>query len=148
MSQREQAIEQMESETAEALRYFRSAITAAADRQMRQSGQSMGTVLSRRRSGMQFAARWAWAPALLLLIIGLVIGNREYRAGRAASHTIAVRTPAPAAARNVDDAALMTQIDDELSQDAPESLAPLEVTSAQTTHGTNRQMENTNGVEE
>jgi hypothetical protein len=148
MSQREQAIEQMESETAEALRYFRSAITAAADRNMRQSGLPMETALWRRRSRIQVAARWAWAPALLLLTIGLILGGREYRGGRAASHAIAVRTSAPAAARNVDDAALMTQIDEELSQDAPESLAPLEVTSAQTTHGTNRQMENTNGVEE
>jgi hypothetical protein len=150
MSQREQAIKQMEAETAEALRCFRAAITTAAERQMRQSGAPLEYARQKRSSWMRPTLRFSWAPALalLLLSIGLMIEGYEYRAGRSTPPAIAVRTPAPAAATNADDAALMTQIDEDLSQDAPESLAPLEITTAQTTHRTNRQMENTNGVEE
>jgi hypothetical protein len=142
------AIEEMERELAEPLGYFRGAVTALAERELAQT--------TRVKLPAEPKAVWrpvwvyAWAPAgllLLLMAVGLAMSNHEPMQPPAGSESSVARVEAAPAPQHVSDNALMTEIDDDLNQNAPSPLAPLEVSTTTRTHTNTMQGEDTYGVE-
>lgn len=142
------AIEEMEEELAQPLRQFRSAMTSLAEREMPRSER-----LARRpetASGWRMAWLYAWAPValLLLLTIGFAVMANEPAQQPAAHATASVTQNASApASQQVSDNALLTEVDEDLTQNAPTPLAPLEVSTNSKTHTNSTQAEDTYGVE-
>lgn len=121
-------------EIAEALSLYGSAMRHLADR------APARPFVADRRPSRGFHLRLLLAPALTALIAaGIFVPVYSY----SHHHTVIVREPAkvaeqsPAAVANVDDTALMNQIDSEISQDVPDALQPLADLSTQTTTTTN-----------
>jgi hypothetical protein len=150
-----EAIEQMERELAEPLRNFRSAMTAVAEKEGQRTQNWQRTSLPQRAHWFQARLVMGLVPALLLLLltVGLVMANRNdaRHAAPAPNPVTAENEPvtAPGTARQqVSDSALFTEIDEDLSANVPQSMAPLEGTTAsKTTHENTTPVEVTNGVE-
>ena len=143
-------MEEMERELAEPLRHFRGAVTALAEREMARTRRV--ALPAKVRSGWRPAWVYAWAPAGLLLVlmaVGLVMSNHESMQQPADNGpTVARVEQAPTPQQEqVSDSALMTEIDEDLNQNVPTPLAPLEVSTPSQTHTTTSQSEDTYGVE-
>ncbi|MGC8549411.1 MAG: hypothetical protein ACP5M4_06900 [Acidobacteriaceae bacterium] len=147
---RARAIEEMERELAEPLRHFRGAVTAMAERELERMPRV--ALRSGKQWGWRAAWLYAWAPAaalLVLMAVGLAMGHHHAAAtpmneGPAMAQN--EQPPTPRAQEHVSDTALLTEIDEDLNQNAPTPLAPLEVSTSKT-HATATQAEDTNGVE-
>ncbi len=143
-----QAIEEMERELKQPLGHFRSAVTALTEREMaRRPRRAM--VPAGRRSGWRPVWVYAWAPAVLLLLltVGLVLANQGPAAQPATQENSVARVESGPAPRKVSDNALMTEIDEDLTQNVPTAMAPLEVSTTSKTHTNSTQSEDTYGVE-
>jgi hypothetical protein len=121
-------------EMAEALSLYGSAMRHLAER------APARPFVAGQRPAHSFHLRLLLAPALTaLLAAGVFVPVYSY----SHHHTVQIREHAketeqsPATVANVDDTALMNQIDSELSQDVPDALLPLADLSAQTTTTTN-----------
>lgn len=146
-----EAIEQMERELAQPLQHFRAAITAVAEREMARAEQKAPMRVPERMSWFQSRLVMGLAPALLLLLltVGLIMaGYNDHRPAPAGNQAPA-QTEAVATPQQVSDSALFTEIDEDLTQTAPQSMAPLEgtTTTNKTTHENTTQVEEINGVE-
>lgn len=145
------AIEEMERELAEPLRHFRGAVTAMAEREL----ERMPRVALRngKQPGWRAAWLYAWAPAAALLLMMAVGLSTSHQSATPApmnegpSMAQVERPPTPQAQQQVSDTALMTEIDDDLNQNAPSPLAPLEVSTASQTQTNTTQAEGSYGVE-
>jgi hypothetical protein len=117
-------------EIAESLKLYRSAMHHIADR------MPARPFVADRRNPLSFHLRLLLAPALAAAVAaGIFLPLYSHR------HTVTVRpvtavSQQGAAVANVDDTALMNQIDSELSQDVPDALQPLADLSDQNTTAT------------
>ena len=143
------AIEEMERELAEPLRQFRGAVTALAEREMARARRV--ALPAEKKAGWQPGWTYAWVPAGLLLILMMVgLAMSDHGAIQPAVSTepaVARVEPAPAPEQHLSDSALMTEIDEDLNQNVPASLAPLEVSTTSETHTNTTRAEDTYGVE-
>jgi len=141
------AIEEMERELAEPLGNFRGAVTALAEREMTRTAR----VAIRAERTARWRGMWlyVWAPAalLLLLTVGLVMSTRGPEQQPVMNEPSVARVEPAPTPRHVSDNALLTEIDEDLNQNAPTPLAPLEVSTTSKTHTTTTQAEDTYGVE-
>lgn len=143
------AIEEMERELAEPLRNFRGAVTALAERHVAQSARL--SVVSEKRASRRRVWAYAWAPAgvlAVLMAVGLMFSGHGPARGRAVHGAAVARMEQPAAPQQQGNGtALMTEIDEDLNQNAPSPLAPLEVSSTSQTQTTTTEVEDTYSVE-
>ena len=148
---RMKAIEEMERELAEPLRHFRGAVTAMAERELERT--PLVALRSEKRTIWRATWLYAWAPAaalLVLMAVGLVMSRHNAAPtpmNEGSSVAQMEQAPAPQAQEQVSDTALLTEIDEDLNQNAPSPLAPLEVSTTSGTHRTTTQAEDTNRVE-
>jgi hypothetical protein len=148
---RMKSIEEMERELAEPLRHFRGALTAMAEREL----ERMPRVALRpeKQRGWRVAWLYAWVPAaalLVLMAVGLAISHHDAAPARMSegpSMAQVEQPSAPQAGGRVSDTALMTEIDEDLNQNAPSPLAPLEVSTTSKSHTTTTESEEIHGVE-
>jgi hypothetical protein len=153
MSKQEQdrrmaAIEEMERELAEPLRSFRGAMTGLAEQHVARSAR-LSLVPSKKGHPLRTWA-YAWAPAgalAILMAVGLVLSSHGPVAGPAAHESTMARVEQPAAPQQANGSTLMTEIDEDLNQNAPSPLAPLEVSTTSQTHTTTTEAEDTYSVE-
>jgi hypothetical protein len=145
------AIEEMERELSEPLRHFRGAVTAMAEREMERMPRV--ALRSAKQTGWRAAWLYAWAPAaalLVLMAVGLTMSHHSAvltPANEGPSMAKVEQPPTPQAQEQVSDTALMTEIDDDLNQNAPSPLAPLEVSTASQAQTKTTQAEGSYGVE-
>lgn len=141
-----EAIEAMQVELTAHLRDFRSAVTIVAEREMRRA-QANGRVSIR---PVALAGRLIWAPALLMLMLSIAAGvvSRSHSHHAMRAQAAIATAAAPNSNQSVDDTALMSEIDQDLSEDTPDSLAPLEVTTVTTTHEAKNKVEENHRVQE
>lgn len=144
------AIQHEEQELAESLKLFRSAVHHVAEREaaklapMPKKWNSFG---QRLRLVPGWAFGWGLAAALCLSV--LPFWMRSHRTASVASPAPVAQTHAsPAAA--VSDEVLLSQINDAVSQDVPDSLRPLaELDSwSSSTQSTNKQSEKNHAIQE
>jgi len=137
----------MERELAQPLGDFRGAVTALAEREMARTPR----IALRAERTARWRAMWlyAWAPAalLLLLTVGLAMSTRGPEQQPVMNVPSVAKVEAAPTPQHMSDNKLLTEIDDDLNQNAPTPLAPLEVTTTSKTHTTTTQAEDTNGVE-
>jgi len=144
------AIEQIERELAEPLRRFRSALTTVAEQQMAKAQNRSAAPLPARSAWFRTRLVMALAPALLLLLltVGLVLANDHHHRTAVTSNPVTAQNEPVATPQQVSDAALFTEIDEDLSSNVPQSMAPLEgAATSKTTHEYTMQVEENNGVE-
>lgn len=143
------AIEEMERELAEPLRHFRGAVTALAEREMARARRV--ALPAEKKVGWRPGWAYAWVPAgllLLLMVVGLTVSDHGAMQPTVNSEPAVARVEqAPAPEQHLSDSALMTEIDEDLNQNVPASLAPLEVSTTSETHTNTTQAEDTYGVE-
>ena len=144
---RMKAIEEMERELAEPLGHFRSAVTALADRAMTRTAR----LVTPREKRPAWRGRWAyaWAPAglvVVLLGVGLTVTDHGPARQPMASHAVVARVEQAPTPQQVSDTALLTEIDQDLTQNAPTPLAPLEISTTGSNQSTQAE-ETTYGVE-
>lgn len=146
-----QAIEEMERELAEPLHHFRGAVTAMAERELERMPRI--ALRSGKQSGWRAAWLYAWAPAaalLLMMAVGLTMSHQSAAPApmtEGPSMAQVERPPAPEAQQQLSDTALLTEIDEDLNQNAPSPLAPLEVSTTSKAHTTTTRAEDIYGVE-
>ena len=132
-------------EMAEAFSLYRSAMRHIADR------EAARPFAAERRAVHAFRFRLLLAPALTAAFAAAVLAPvySHFHGHHTSSVTIAniTRPTPPSAHANVDDTALMNQIDSELSEDVPDALQPLADLSDQTTNN-NSVTEKTNATQE
>lgn len=142
------AIEEMERELAQPLSHFRGAVKALAERGMSQMPR---VVLRAEKKPVWRTVRvHIWAPAsvlLLLLVVGLVKSDHGMGSQSASNSPSVAQVEQSPAPQQVSDSALMTEVDEDLTQNAPTPLEPLEVATTSQTHTNNTQAEDTDGVE-
>jgi hypothetical protein len=142
------AIEEMERELAQPLGCYREAVTALAEREMARTARIV--MPAEQTTGWRPVWAYAWAPAgllLLLLVVGLAKSNHAVVQSAATNEPVVARVEAAPTPQHVSDDALMTEIDEDLNQNAPTPLAPLEVSTTSKTHTNTTQVEDTYGVE-
>lgn len=142
------AIEEMERELAEPLRHFRGAVKAMAERELAQTRRV--ALPAEKKVGWRPVWVYAWAPAGLLVVlmaVGLMMQSHTPMQ-QAENHgpNVAQTEAPPAGQQRLSDTALMTEIDEDLNQNAPTPLAPLEVSTANTQANTT-QAEGSDGVQ-
>lgn len=149
--QKMRAIEEMERELAEPLRRFRGAVTALAEREAERMPQI--SLRAEKKAGWRPAWGYAWAPAALLVVlmaVGLMMSSHnraQAPMNEGPSMAKVEQAPVPQTQGHVSDAALMTEVDNDLNQNAPTPLAPLEVTTTSQSQTNTTQAEDTYGVQ-
>lgn len=142
------AIEEMERELAEPLRSFRGAVTALAEQHVARSARL--SLVAEKQAGRRRVWAYAWAPAgvlAILMAVGLVLSGHGAAPGRAVHGTAVAGVEQPAGPQQANGTALMTEIDEDLNQNAPSPLAPLEVSSTSQPQTTTTEVEDTYSVE-
>lgn len=143
---RMKAIEEMERELAEPLGHFRGAVTVLADRAMTHAARMARP--AEKRSAWRTGWVYSWAPAglvVVLLAVGLTLSDHDHARQPVANQaSVATVGQAP---QQVSDNALLTEIDQDLNQNAPTPLVPLEVSTTSTTQASSTQMEDSYSVE-
>jgi len=142
------SIAREEQELAESLKLFRSAVHHVAEREAAQLApmpRKWGSFGQRLQLMPGWAFGWGLAAALCLSVLPFWI--RSHRAMPAPA-PVAQTHVAPKA--NVSDEALLSQINDAVSQDVPDSLRPLsEMDSwSSSTQSTNKQSEKNHAIQE
>lgn len=154
MKQTEQ-IEQMERELAQPLADFKTALVAMAEHHSQQTQPLLYKAKTAAAGERWFRSRWALrlAPVSLLiaLTIGLVMANEKSArpAPSDSTSTASMQTDAAANPAQVSDTALFSEIDQDLSANVPQPMAPLEgaTLTNKTTHANQTQVEDENAVE-
>lgn len=142
------AIEEMERELAEPLRHFRGVVNAVAERH--QSRMARVIRMPKRAAGWRPAWVYAWAPAgvlAVLMAVGLALSSHGPMRGPIAHETTVAQAEQPSTPQQVSGSALMTEIDEDLNQNAPSPLAPLEISTTSSTHTTTTEAEDNYSVE-
>src|SRR5579875_3915028 len=133
-----QAIERMERELAEPLGHFRAAMTALAEREMEHPQSRRTSASPAHSAGFRRRLAMVLVPAMLLLLLtaGLVLANKnDKHAVVPAQNPVTAENEPVTTPQQVSDSALFTEIDEDLSANVPQSMAPLEGTTAsKTTH--------------
>lgn len=156
---RTEQIRQMEEELAKPLAQFRAAFTTMAEQQSQQArpfaAHQTQVQTARGLNPGWFRSRWVMrlAPVSLLiaLTLGLVLANAKdhHAASDGSTNTASMQTDLPTSASQVSDTAFFSEIDQDLSANAPQPMAPLEgtVLTNKTTHANQTQVEEENAVE-
>jgi cell division protein FtsN len=146
-----EAMEQMERELAEPLGHFRAALTAMAEHETERMPSRRWAASPASAAGLRRRLVMGLVPALLLLLLtaGLVMANKnDKHAVVPAQNPVTAENEPVATPKQVSDSALFTEIDEDLSENVPQSMAPLEgATASTTTHENTKTVEETNGVE-
>lgn len=152
-------IRQMEEELAQPLAHFRAACTTMAEHQSQQArpfaAHQAQEQTVREFNPSWFRSRWVLrlAPISLLiaLTLGLVLANKNdhHPASDEGANTASMQADLPANAAQVSDTAFFSEMDQDLSANAPQPMAPLEGTlvTNKTTHANQTQVEEENAVE-